>query len=74
MNAHLNRIPSAAPNGPGAQRCIKAGKALSLGRLGGELSVLQGRVWLTRDGDLGDHRVESGERVRLGVAENAVIE
>ena len=74
MNTQLNRVPSAASSGPGSQRRIEAGQALPLGRLGGELSVLQGRVWLTRDGDLGDHRVESGERVRLGVAENAVIE
>ena len=74
MNAQLNRVPSAASGGAGVERRIEAGQALPLGRLGGELSVLQGRVWLTRDGDLGDHRVESGERVRLGVAENAVIE
>ena len=74
MNAQLNRLAFAAIVGPGSQRRIEPGQALPLGRLGGELSVLQGRVWLTRDGDLGDHLVESGERVRLGVAENAVIE
>ena len=74
MNAQLNRVPSTPSGGPGLERRVEAGQALSLGRLGGELSVLQGRVWLTRDGDLGDHRVDSGERVRLGVAENAVIE
>ena len=74
MNSQLNRVPSTASGGPGLERRVEAGQALSLGRLGGELSVLQGRVWLTRDGDLGDHRVDSGERVRLGVAENAVIE
>ena len=59
--------------GEGAGHC-EAGHALALGRLGGELSVVQGRAWLTRDGDLGDHRIEPGQRVRLGVAENAVIE
>ena len=74
MNAQLNRLPFAAIVGPESQRRIEAGQALPLGRLGGELSVLQGRVWLTRDGDLGDHLVESGERLRLGVDENAVIE
>ena len=74
MNSQLNRVPSTASGGPGLERRVEAGQALPLGRLGGELSVLQGRVWLTRDGDLGDHRVDSGERVRLGVAENAVIE
>ena len=49
-------------------------EAISLGRLGGELTVIDGNVWLTRDGDLGDHFIEPGQKVRLGVAENAVIE
>ena len=48
--------------------------AAHLGRLGGELTVLDGRVWLTRANDLGDHFVETGERVRLAVDDNAVIE
>ena len=64
MNAHSNRT---------LQR-LASGEALHLGRLGGELAVVEGRVWLTRDGDLGDHVVEPGQRVRLGVDENAVIE
>ena len=55
-------------------RRLTSGEALHLGRLGGELSVIEGRVWLTRDGDLGDHFVEPGERLRLAVEENAVIE
>lgn len=53
---------------------LATGQAIHLGRLGGELTVLEGRVWLTRDSDLGDHRVEAGERLRLAVGENAVIE
>lgn len=53
---------------------LATGQAMHLGRLGGELTVLEGRVWLTRDSDLGDHRVEAGERLRLAVGENAVIE
>ncbi len=57
---------------PGQQ--LAAGQALHLGRLGGELSVIEGRVWLTRDGDLGDHVVEAGERIRLAIDDNAVIE
>jgi hypothetical protein len=64
MNAQSNRT---------AQRLV-SGEALHLGRLGGELTVVDGRVWLTRNGDLGDHFVEPGERVRLAVGENAVIE
>ena len=53
---------------------LSTGQAMHLGRLGGELTVLEGSVWLTRDSDLGDHRVEAGERLRLAVGENAVIE
>lgn len=53
---------------------LAAGEALHLGRLGGELVVVDGRVWLTRDGDLGDHVVEPGQKLRLAVNENAVIE
>ena len=49
-------------------------EAIALGRLGGDLTVLDGSLWLTRDGDLGDHFIEPGQRVRLGVAEHAVIE
>ena len=64
MNAQSNRH----------LRRLASGEALHLGRLGGELSVVQGRVWLTRDGDLGDHFVEPGQRLRLAVEENAVIE
>jgi Protein of unknown function (DUF2917) len=53
---------------------LATGQAMHLGRLGGELTVLEGRVWLTRDSDLGDHPVEAGERLRLAVGDNAVIE
>ena len=53
---------------------MHSGDATHLGRLGGDLTVVAGGVWLTRDGDLGDHFVEAGERVRLGIGENAVIE
>ncbi|MEP7099929.1 MAG: DUF2917 domain-containing protein [Burkholderiales bacterium] len=64
MNAQSNRT---------VQR-LASGEALHLGRLGGELTVVDGRVWLTRDGDLGDHVVEAGQKLRLAVNENAVIE
>ena len=74
MNAQLDRSPDAASAELGATCRIDARHAMRLSRLGGELSVVQGRVWLTRACDLGDHLVEPGQRVRLGVAENAVIE
>ena len=54
-------------------RHLAPGQAMHLGRLGGELTG-NARLWLTRGGDLGDHFVEPGERVRLAAGENAVIE
>ena len=75
MNSQLDRNLHRASAGQTRRPTlrIEPGDSMHLGRLGGELSVLQGRVWLTRDGDLGDHLVEPGQRVRLDVAENAVI-
>jgi len=69
---HGGTFQAPAPE-PGLRR-ISSGEALHLGHLGGELTVLEGRIWLTRDGDLGDHVVGAGQKLRLAVAENAVIE
>ena len=65
MNAQLDRNST--------QR-LTAGQALQLGHLGGELTVLEGRIWLTRDNDLGDFVYERGQRVRLAVGEHGVVE
>jgi len=73
MNSQLVRNRRSASATPALTYRIDAGHALRLGRLGGELSVVRGRVWLTRDGDLGDHIVEPAHRVRLGAAENAFV-
>ena len=62
-----------APSAARGTRHIDAGSAWQLERLGGELNVVEGRLWLTRDGDLGDHLVEAGERVRIGIDERAVV-
>ena len=72
MNAQLTRTPLHAASAAATRR-IEPHQAVHLGRLGGELTVVEGRVWLTRDGDLGDHVVEPGQRVRLAVNDNAVI-
>jgi len=53
---------------------LAAGQALRLGRLGGELTVLKGRIWLTRDKDLGDFVFEPGQCTRLEVGEYGVVE
>ncbi len=65
MNAQLDRNSTLR---------LTAGQALQLGRLGGELTVVEGRVWLTRDNDLGDFVFEPGQRVRLAVGEHGVVE
>jgi len=58
----------------GGIRRLPPGQALRLPRAGGELTVLRGRLWLTRNQDLGDHFIAAGQRVRLASGENAVIE
>jgi hypothetical protein len=58
----------------GGTRRLAPRQALRLPRRGGELTVLRGRLWLTRNNDPGDHFLEAGQRVRLGSNENAVIE
>jgi len=58
----------------GGIRRLLPGQALRLPRRGGELTVLRGRLWLTRGKDPGDHFIVAGQRIRLGDHENAVIE
>jgi hypothetical protein len=58
----------------GGTRRLLPGQALRLPGRGGELTVLRGRLWLTRGKDPGDHFIVAGQRVRLGDHEDAVIE
>src|SRR5262249_19676929 len=61
--AHSPLLTLAAASAAHSRR-IAAGSALRLSRGGGELTVLEGRVWLTRGGhtgDTGDHRLEAGQ-------------
>lgn len=69
MNAKSNGAVSLS----GIRRLVP-GQALRLPRRGGELTVLSGRLWLTRHNDTGDHFIEAGQRLRLDANENAVIE
>ena len=41
---------------------------MRLDRLGGELTVVSGRIWLTRDGDLGEQAVVESARTGEPVA------
>ncbi len=58
----------------GGGRSLPAGRVLPLGSHGGELSVLSGRVWLTRAGTLDDLFVEGGQAVHVPASGAAMIE
>ncbi|HJV62064.1 MAG TPA: DUF2917 domain-containing protein [Albitalea sp.] len=50
------------------------GRPLRLAGAAGEFTVLSGRVWLTRQGDLDDHVLGAGERFALRAGDVAVVE
>lgn len=72
MKSHQTKLSSATSER--VRHDIASGQALTLGPQPGELTVVRGRVWLTRSGDLGDHVLEPGRSVRLGADEGAVVE
>jgi hypothetical protein len=49
-------------------------KALRLERASGELTVLQGRAWLTLSNQHEDHFLDAGQRMALGCDDFAVVE
>ena len=61
-------------NTQSAQRLFVAPGQLVHLMSGGELTVTKGRVWMTRLGDLDDHLIEAGQRIRVGASEDAIIE
>lgn len=69
--------PAFGPRSPvlraGNQRLAR-GEALHLGAASGQLTVLQGRLWLTRDDERTDHFVAAGERVEIKAGQGVVIE
>lgn len=73
MNSHLVP-PSDRSIARGELVHLTPGQAVPLGHFGGELAVVVGSIWLTRDGDPADHVIERGERIRVGAADHAVIE
>ena len=50
------------------------GQPVRFDATGGELEVLDGRVWLTRRGDTEDHVLEAGQRMRISPSESVVVE
>jgi Protein of unknown function (DUF2917) len=53
---------------------LTAGQAIALSPGPGELSVIDGRVWLTRRGEVADHVLQPGQRLHLDGDVGAVIE
>lgn len=67
----ITTCPGVAAN---SLRTLRAGHVMPLGSAGGRIEVLHGRVWLTQEGDLDDHVVESGESFRVAANGRALVE
>ncbi len=50
------------------------GRVVALGGQSGRLSVVDGRVWLTRVDDPDDHVLGAGESIEIGDAHGTVVE
>jgi hypothetical protein len=72
MNIQDELMSSSAPRAAG-QRLL-AGQALRVSPWPGELSVVDGRIWMTRRGDSEDYFLEPGQKLHFTGAEGAVIE
>ncbi len=72
MNAH--EYTGAAAGLFEHQRRLAAGQLLRLGKWPGELTVVDGRVWLTRPHDPDDHVLAAGQRIRLGAGRGVLVE
>ena len=62
------------PERRGTVKHFASGQTCHLGTGGGELTVIDGCIWLTRSRDLHDYFVGPGRRVRLFAGEQVVIE
>ena len=65
MNSHSNASRT---------QFMSEGLAIRIDAVDGELAVLDGRVWVTRRGDLDDHVLAAGQRMWLSAHDRAVIE
>jgi len=72
MNTQSLNVPPKV--GESSLKTLRAGQVMALGAAGGRLEVLHGRVWLTREGDLDDHVVATGESLRIAPNGSALIE
>jgi hypothetical protein len=60
--------------GDRTQEFLLTGQAASVSPWPGELTVVDGRIWLTRRNDLADHVLERGRSLRLAAGQVVVIE
>jgi Protein of unknown function (DUF2917) len=58
----------------GTREFLLGGRALTVNSWPGELTVVDGRVWVTRSDDLGDHVLEAGRTIRFGAGAGLVVE
>ncbi len=58
----------------GTREFVMSNQALTVSPWPGELTVVEGRVWVTRSDDLGDHVLESGRTIRFGADAGLVVE
>ena len=58
----------------GTREFVISGRALTVSPWPGELTVVDGRVWVTRSDDLGDHVLEAGRTIRFDAAAGLVVE
>ena len=72
MNSQIHRSPKTLRQG--TPFMLLVGQAVPVSPWPGELTVVDGRVWMTRQGDLQDHLLEPGRSVRLEPHAGAVIE
>jgi hypothetical protein len=59
---------------PGKTCRLAYGQPLHLGQRAGELTVIEGQVWLTCSNDLCDHFLNTGQRVQLAAGSRGVVE
>jgi len=72
MNAQS--MTTRAGSAASALQTLRAGHIVALGSSGGHLDVLHGRVWLTREGELDDHLVETGQSFSVPANGRALVE
>jgi hypothetical protein len=63
-----------APTAAQAQRRVLCGQVERVAGGPGELTVVDGRVWVTRRGDRDDHVLGAGQRITLSRADAALLE